>query len=338
LVPHATLHLLVALLLLLSPGALATVERQPSASPSSPDAMPDPAALPDRPAWDDAAAAFDGARADTRPIRDVVMSFPFATEVAQVLVKGGQSVRKGDLLVRARDAEVVAALESQRSVAANDLEVQGAAAARELAEFRFEQLKRSASFSPSEFEELRIAALTARVQHDQAKFNLEQQRLRLAQLEAQAERFRLEAPFDGVIEQVLVEVGQGVNEQDDALRIVDVSSLRLDAFPPTDQTIRLNLQPGGPAWVLIDLPDRPCLVEGRIEYISPVADSVGLARRVRVEVENHGSWPAGTQAVVRFTPPGEPFEKYRAAPGRHETLSAREALLTAPMSPGEAAP
>lgn len=259
--------------------------------------------VPMSPRFDAVAEAFGGVKSETRPSRDATMSFTFASEVREVLVKGGQRVRKDEVLMRARDAEVVAALEQQRSLASNDLEVQGTLLASQLAEFRFEQLKRGGSFAPSEFEELRIQMLTARVQHEVAKFNRDQQELRLRQLEAQAERYRLVAPFDGVVSQVYVDAGQGVNEQQKALRIVNTDRLWLDAWVGTEETIRLGVREGGRAWVLVDVPDRPVMIEGRVVEVDPVADPVSQSRRVRVEIDNPANWPAGTQARVRLSGP-----------------------------------
>lgn len=260
--------------------------------------------------WEELAASFGGAKAETKPSRDVVMGFGFPTEIRELTAVGGQKVKKGELLARARDAEVVAALERSRLLAGNDLEVRGAAAAQELAEFRFEQLKRGQSFSPSEFEELRIQALTAKVQHDQAKVNLQQRQYELGQLEGQYERFRLEAPFDGIVEEVLGEVGMAVTEQTKVLRMVNTDRLWLEAYAETSETLQLGIKGGEPAWVLMDLPGRARIVEGRVLYVSPVADSVSQTRRVRVEIENPGGLPAGTQARVRLTRPGPEWSAF----------------------------
>lgn len=255
--------------------------------------------------WERFAAEFGGTPAATRPSRDAQMSFSFSTEIVEVPVKGGQRVKKGDLLVRARDAEVITAIDQQRALAANTLEIEGAGKQADLAKIRFENLKNAGAFSPQEYDERRIEADIAAVQHEQAKFNKDQQGLRLAQLEAQYERYRLVAPFDGIVDEVTVDVGQGVTEQDKVVRVVDIDRLWLDPTPPTALTLELDLKPGSPAWVLVDLPGRPRLVEGKVLEISAVADAVSLTRRVRVEIENPQGWPAGTQAVVRFTRPPE---------------------------------
>ena len=256
--------------------------------------------------WRDLAARFGGVETDTRPSRDVVMRFSFATEVREVLVVGGQRVKAGEVMIRARDADVRAQLEQAKLRADNELEVRAAETAVELAQFRFtnaEAAKGREAYSAAEFEERRIELKQAQIQLEQARMRLQEQRITRDQAEGVYERFRLEAPFDGIVEEVMVEVGQGANEQMPAIRVVNTDQLWLDAYPRTIETQDLNLKQGSAAWVLLSLPGGAKLAEGRVLYVSPVADSVSQRRRVRVEINNPGGHPAGTPAMVRFTPP-----------------------------------
>lgn len=266
-------------------------------------------------AWDAAAERFGGYKADTKPSRDATMQFSLSTEVKDVLVQGGQRVKRGDVLMRARDAEILAAKERQKIIAESTTEVDNAVKQLELARFKFQKLKEGGTFSQSEFEELRIQSESAGLQLEQAKINRTTQQVALQQIVGQAERFYLEAPFDGVIEEVMVEVGQGVTEQEKILRIVNTDRLWLDAYADTSETIRVGLKADAPAWVLVHLADAPKLVRGKVLYVSPVADSVSQTRRVRVEIENPDGWPAGTLARVRFTDPGSEWERFQVKPG-----------------------
>lgn len=286
--------------------------------------------------WDQMVTAFGGSVAQVLPCRDVVMKFAFPTEVAEVRVRGGERVKEGDLLIRARDADIVAALEQQRLVAASDLEVQGATVQHELANFRFEQLKAGKVFTPEDFERARADAATTRVQLEQAKLNLRTQQSRLAQIEGQFERYRLMAPFDGIIEQVMVDVGKGVSENNDVLRLVNTDQLWLDAYPPTDETLRLGLDKGSAAWVLVNLPGGPAMIKGRVLYVSPAADYVGQTRRVRVEIDNPRGWPAGLQGCVRFTPPSQEWEKHEISPRGGDSAPTQTSSADEGLGAGEA--
>ncbi len=262
--------------------------------------------------WAQVSERFGGVRADTKASRDVVMAFTVSTEVREVLVKGGQRVRKDDILLRARDADQVAIVEAQRISANNDNEIKAAALQLELNDLQYSRLKESGQGGVAELDEARIRAATAKVQLEQARVRADLEKKRLEQAEGQLERYRLKAPFDGVIEEVKVDVGQGVREAEPALRIVNTEQLWIEVYEETTKTIRSGLDKDKPAWVLVDLPERPRLVEGKVLYISPVADSVSQKRRVRVEIVNTESWPAGTPVKVVFEQPETAWDAYRA--------------------------
>lgn len=303
--------------------------KQPATNPTATPASTDGE-------WESISASFGGSKADTKPSRDSTMQFTFSAEVREINAVGGQNVKKGFVLMRARDAELIAAIDRQRDLASNELEIQGTEQQLRNAEFKFNMIEKSGTYAPTEYEDAKNAAVVARIQRDQAKKNKRQQELTLAQAEAQLEKFRLEAPFDGVIEEVMVEIGEGVTEQTKVLRIVNTEKMWLDPYADTRETIRLGLKEGSPAWVLVDMPDAPKLVQGKVLYVSPVADSVSQTRRVRVEIDNPQHWPAGTQARVKFVEPSREWEKYKAgtksvsnATSEHLTASDAEPRLLA---------
>lgn len=275
--------------------------------------------------WADVAEAFGGAKAATRPSRDVTMAFTFPTEVRELHVRGGERVEQGDVLARARDADVIAALEQQRVRSGSRLSIELAEKQQELADIRYAKIMEvgESGSSQMEREERRVEKEAAALQLQQAILSHQEEQYRLAQLEGSYERYLLEAPFDGIVEEVMIEVGQAVRETDAAVRIVNTDVLSLDANASTDTTIRLQLKPGAPAWVLMDLGGRPVLARGEVKYVSPVANSVSRTQRVRVEVPNPEGWPAGMQARVVFEDPGEAFAKYEWEHGSGEAAHAQ---------------
>lgn len=314
-------------------GETGAVGGSPQSSPSLGDkAAETTAAATGSSAFATIAESFGGYKSDTRPSRDAIMQFSLSTEIREILAPAGKRVRKGEVLMRARDSEVRAAIERQRILANSTLELENTEKQLELAEFRFDRLKASTQFSQSEYEELRINVEAGKIQKEQAKVNLQAQKVALDQLLAQAERYYLEAPFDGIVEDVMVEVGQGVTEQEKILRIVSTEKLWLDAYAGTAETLRLGLQEGSTAWALVDLADKPRLVKGTVLYVSPVADSVSQTRRVRIEIDNPENWPAGTPARVRFTDPGREWDGYLQGEAR-KTLSSVQPNVSTPPRP-----
>lgn len=266
------------------------------------------------PTWEALAVKFGGTKADTKPCQDSPMAFTIPVEVREVLVRGGEVVKKGELLIRARDDEQEAVVAGQQLQASNRNRIMNAELQKELADMNFNRIKEAMAkggANQMEFDQRRIEASAAAIAVEQEKTTHEMEKKRLAQAEGLLERYRLTAPFDGIVEEVRVEEGQGVRESDPVVRLVNIQRLRLDAYASTPETIRLRLAPGSPVWVLVALPDKPLIAVGKVVSVSPVADSVSQTRRVHVEIENTEAWPAGTPAMVRFTDPGAEWSSYK---------------------------
>ncbi len=259
--------------------------------------------------------SFGGVKAVTRPSRDAVMGFTFPTEVREIRVAGGDPVKKGDLLIRARDGEALALVKLQANRAANDYRVRGASNELTLAELEFDRVSRAhatGAANEQEFERSKTSLESARINVELAKQDLEEQRLQLERLTTDLERFRLEAPFDGMVEAVTAEIGLATRDGEKIIRVVNIDPLWIDVPAPTDETIRLGLRAGASAWMLMPVASDLVVVRGRVVEVSPVADSASATRRVRVELPNAELHPAGLACFVRFTDPGESWTSRQA--------------------------
>ncbi|MBM4109053.1 MAG: HlyD family efflux transporter periplasmic adaptor subunit, partial [Phycisphaerae bacterium] len=197
-------------------------------------------AQPGAPGTPQLIAEFAGVKAVTRPSRDAIMGFALPTEVREILVRGGESVKKGQLLVRGDDAEPVAGLELQRLTAASDFEIQKAMKVAELTELTFartEQARAGGGANQQELDRDRLARDAARIDVEFERLRHAQQQIRVRQFEAAVDRVRLTAPFDGQVDQVMVDVGQIVRETEKILRIVQVDPVWIDVAAPTDVTV-----------------------------------------------------------------------------------------------------
>ncbi len=258
--------------------------------------------------WLTRSAAFGGHEWVTRPSRDAVIGFTIPMEIEKIEVVGGQVVKEGQILARGREGEAVASLEVQRVRAANTGPVDNALAALELAQIRLdaaEKAMRQDAFGQSEYEERRVAVVSARAALVNAQAQTQEEIKRIKQLEEQVERYRLRARFDGIVEMIVGDAGTSVDIQQPVVRLVGIDPLWIDVPVPTAETLSANLQLGSPAWVLLDVPEpvrSKAAGQGRVLYVSPVVDASG-ARRVRVELPNPNLLPAGTRARVRFSPP-----------------------------------
>lgn len=255
-----------------------------------------------------------GIKAVTRPSQDAVMGFSFPTSVLEVLVTDGARVQAGEPLVRADDREAKAAAELQAIRANSRIDVEAEEKARDLSNVELEATKQAfegGGGSTIELDRAQLNAETAELRVQASKQRLQEQQFQLEQLEARLDKHTVRAPFHGVVESVLVAVGDSVRESDPAVRVVSVDPLWIDVATPTGKT--LDLTTGDPAWVLVRIGDDARLLTATIVGISPVADSVTGARRVRVEAENPGDLPAGLTAFVRYDEPGSAWAELTRA-------------------------
>jgi RND family efflux transporter MFP subunit len=266
-------------------------------------------------------AEFQGVKAATRPSRDAVMGFALPTEIREIAVRGGETVKAGQLLVRGDDAEPAAGLELQRITAESDLDVNKAERALELAKLTFDrttQAMAGGGANQSELDRDRLTLEATKIDLDTEKLRQRQQKIRVKQFEAAVARLRLTAAFDGQVDQVMVDVGQIVNETERVVRVVRVDPIWIDVPAPTELTVALGLKEGDPAWVLSETAGRARLLEGRVIEVSPVSDVASRTRRVRVEFANppgERRVVAGEPVWVRFSEPPESWRTRAASIG-----------------------
>lgn len=260
---------------------------------------------------------FGGEKAVTQPSRDAVMGFPFSTEVQEVKVKGGDRVTKGQLLVRARDGALVAAVDLARLTAESDLDIKAAEVDAHIAEIEFNAAKevlQKGGGSQQEYDRAAAALDSKRLALAITELNRKQRVAQLRQREEELARYSLLAPFDGVVDSVTVDEGQTIAESKQAVRVVSLDPLYIDAAIPTDQTLTLKTKKGDAAWVLLPLPGEPRVVRATVTELGAVASGDSNTRRVRVEVPNPEGLPAGLMAWVRMTEPSEPWRRFVAEP------------------------
>jgi RND family efflux transporter MFP subunit len=252
-------------------------------------------------------ASFGGHKAFTRPWRDSVMGFSQSTRVLEIPVVGGQTVKKGDLIIRGEDEEEVARLVLQKMRAESNLTVEKANKSVELAKLmrdRYQEASSKGGAAPSEIDRARLDHEASIIDRDSAILNQDQEVIAVRLAQARLDRVRIVAPFDGIIDMISVDLGQSVNENDKVTRVVDTSILWVDVGVPTGESVELKLVKGGSAWALVSLPGQLRVYEGTIIEVSPVADPSSNTRRVRVQIQNTENVVAGVTTWVRFTKPG----------------------------------
>jgi RND family efflux transporter MFP subunit len=252
---------------------------------------------------------FRGYKAVTRPSKDAVMGFTEPTNIKELLVRGGEDVKTGQLMVRGDDAEELTLLKLQREVVAKPLQVEASKAERDLAKVQYDRIvevQQRGGSGTLEVEQARLNAEIKRISHELAISQQTQQTIQIERVQARVDRFRLSAPFDGIVDVVSVDVGQSVSVQDKVIRVVSVDPLWIDVPAPMQDAKTLSLSLGDPAWLMCDVAGEARVFRGKIIEVAPTSDPASRTRRVRVELPNPkgpARLIAGEPIWARFTEP-----------------------------------
>jgi RND family efflux transporter MFP subunit len=199
------------------------------------------------------------------PAIDVRLTAPVAEVVAEVLVREGQRVQRGQVLARFRtDIVRPAALsaEAQQRVAAADYE-------------RMQNLLKEGAVSERDVE-VALAQLRAA----EAVAAAAQQRLAEAVVRA---------PLTGVVTERHVQSGDRVKDGDPLFQLVNIDELEFQASVPSE--FAAQVRPG--AAVALVLSGYPGGVSGRVARVNATADAATRQLQVYVTVANRGGQLVG---------------------------------------------
>ena len=275
-----------------------------------------------------AAAELPAAEVLVRLIDEVDVPARVPGVVRKVAVREGQAVAEGSVVACIDDAEArfarrQAELELQlaRDQAKNDVRVRYATkslevARAELARAVESEKKYRKSVSQSELEELRLAAERARLEIEQAEWEMEVASAScqvkandLAAARWQLERHQIVAPLAGVIAQIYRKPGEWVVPGDKVVRIVRVDRLRAEGFLPARDADGSLV--GRRVSLSVQLQkDARTTFTGQIVFISSEVDPVNGQVRVWAEVDNRqGKLRPGLRGVLTILEPAARSEQ-----------------------------
>jgi len=246
------------------------------------------------------AASVAPAEAITRPSKDVTLSFIRAGRIARILVKEGDTVKVGQLLVQMDDEAERAELGQLEAQAKDDTHIRAAQA--KLAQKKVDRkraewlLKQGAGISELEVEHKRLDVTIAGLELKLAEFRHKQAQRKFQETRIQVDRMRLLSPIAGKVEKIFVEPGESADRLQEVIRVVQTDPLRIEVPVPTKQARRL--QPGGAARV--EFGEGEQKLEGKITHVAAVADAASQTLTVRVELRNPTGRPAGERVIVHF--------------------------------------
>ncbi len=227
--------------------------------------------------------------------------------VASIPHREGSQVRRGAALLLLDASTAGTQLEvAQRDVEATRATAEAARAAATLARQQYERtqaLFKSNVVSQSEMDlaKSREESASAELEGAEARLKRARSAVRLAQDELA--HLRVVAPFDGVVSQRMVEVGESVIPGQAVMEVVSLDRLYVSA--PLDEIDIGRVKEGLPARVTLD-PYRGRVWQGVVTRVSPVVNDVREQNRtleVEVEFRNEANAPTprpGTSADVEI--------------------------------------
>ncbi len=239
-------------------------------------------------------ATVSNTRAGTvKACRRAKLAPPAGGQIAQLLVKKGQRVKAGQVLLELWNND----LEAQQRLAREQLgtaqtQAHQACVQAELAETEAEralQLKERGFISPEGWDQKVSAAKVSRAGCEVARSQIEQSRSRIAVANAGLQRMVLRAPFDGIVADISGELGEYATPSPPgiptlpAIDLIDDSCMFVSA--PIDEVDAANVKAGQAGRITLDAIKGKTFA-GTVKRVAPyVLELEKQARTVEVEVE-----------------------------------------------------
>ena len=212
----------------------------------------------------------------TEPSRNIEVSAPEPGIVESVVVKEGQVVKTGDILVKL-DAKVI---EREADIAREELKYKTS----RLEKLRTLQAKKFASENEIE----------------RAASDREITALKLLRAEALIERLTLRSPIDGIVTEMRFDVSESVpGANSHVATVVQVAPLRVQFNLPAAEAMKLK--PGDT--VTLHFPEIEADRAAKVEFVSPVSTAVVNTVRVTLVIsDEEGPLTAGMKCIYRTEP------------------------------------
>jgi len=223
------------------------------------------------------------AQGQVRPERSATLRAQTAGQVESVSAEAGQAVRAGDVLVRLSLDDRPARLREARALL-------------QQRQREYEAARR-----------LGATGLQSQVRQDEAAAALESARATVERIELDIDRTGIRAPFDGIVDERLVDVGDYAGLESPVVTLVDNDPLTAVAF--LSQHHFDAVRAGAEARVTLVSGE---VRSGHVNAVAPRADEASRTFRIEVDVPNPGGVPANTSAEIDI--PIETVTAHRISP------------------------
>jgi RND family efflux transporter MFP subunit len=222
------------------------------------------------------------------PFQDSKVSASAAGIVVAINAKEGQFVRKGDVVVELDSELESLEVERRKTIAESMVEINAAHTRVETLGVDLEGTRKlresTRSVSGEDFRKKELEYKLAEADLQQLEVTKKREVVEYRIADAQLKKRVIAAPFDGIIVQRLLEVGESCNQQQPLFRIVNVRQCRLVVHMEKAQSLKLTS--GKQVLLRIREIDGTVTATGVVEFVSPLVDASSGLREVKVLFDN----------------------------------------------------
>jgi RND family efflux transporter MFP subunit len=229
------------------------------------------------------------------------MAFARPGIISEINVKEGDTVTKGQILAK-QNSSVEEAKRLQYEKAQSSTSLLDKAKA-ELGQkikdvAHMEDALKQGACTQKEVEYARLDVRKAELEVQKAQQDLDMAGLQAKEVEATIKQMSLIATVDGIAERVDIDAGESPESGKEAIRLVNINPLWVEV--PIPARVAAGLKPGAALKVFFG--DGKLVREGKVIFVSPVADSASELVRVKAEVANQELRPVGERVRVEVLP------------------------------------
>ncbi len=225
----------------------------------------------------------------TEPKEEIDLAFPETGILSAVAVNEGDRVEKGQLLMELESSIQVARKKIAEIRAGSLAGMRSARAEMQMRERRLEQVRGlgARSSNPDELARAEADFEMATASFQTAEEGAATAAIELELVEAEIERRKLRSPINGIVVDILRDVGESLVGADAiAVKVVDLSALHLVVHMKSSEAILLHEGSSLMVAPFNTSKESPIWTRATLEFVSPVANVSSGTRKVRLLLEN----------------------------------------------------
>lgn len=222
----------------------------------------------------------------TEPFSDSTLGAMVDGTVSVIKRQEGEFVRKGEIILELENSQEILEVKRRRIISESKVELNSAEKRKELLKFDYEGtlslFNSTKSVSEEELRKKELEFKLAEAEYEQALVAEEREKLEYGIAQQQLEKRYVKAPFDCVIVKIFFSPGENCDTQQPLVRVVAADKCRFIAHidAPEAAAFKKGMK------VVLGFDIIPDLVEGVVDYVSPVVDPSSGLQEVKVLFDN----------------------------------------------------